>query len=126
MSALFELVDFRVRIGTRLGTAEIVNGVDWGVDRGETLAIVGESGSGKTTLLQILGGLDDPTAVQRAAKNPQLAATTQLVRKVLGDEAIQIDLLKRAVDFRAPAVALEFSPYRSGERGFGAEAFELG
>ena len=31
MSALFELVDFRVRIGTRLGPAQIVNGVDWGV-----------------------------------------------------------------------------------------------
>ena len=65
MSALFELSDFRVRIGTRLGPAEIVNGVDWGVDRGETLAIVGESGSGKSMSLLSATGLERVTVSPR-------------------------------------------------------------
>jgi peptide/nickel transport system ATP-binding protein len=64
VSALFELVDFRVRIGTRQGPARIVNGVDWGVEKGETLAIVGESGSGKSmSVLSATGLVPSPPAL---------------------------------------------------------------
>ena len=41
---------------------EVLKGVDFGVDRGEIVAVVGASGGGKSTLLHILGGLDHPSA----------------------------------------------------------------
>ena len=40
----------------------VLDGLNFGVQRGEMAAITGPSGSGKTTLLYLLAGLDWPTA----------------------------------------------------------------
>jgi len=68
MSALLKVSDLRVRypVGggmtsildkSRRPYVDVVHGVSFTIERGETLAIVGESGSGKTTLAMALCGL---------------------------------------------------------------------
>jgi len=58
---LLEVRDLQVEFRTRDGVAKAVNGVDYGVDAGETLAVLGESGSGKSVTAQaVMGILDTP------------------------------------------------------------------
>jgi len=46
------------------GSLEILKGISFEMNQGETLAIAGQSGSGKTTLLSLLAGLDSPDSGQ--------------------------------------------------------------
>ncbi|RBM11840.1 ABC transporter ATP-binding protein [Streptomyces sp. PT12] len=58
---LLEVQDLRVEFATRDGVVSAVNGVSYGVDAGETLAVLGESGSGKSvTALAVMGILESP------------------------------------------------------------------
>ncbi|MGW2815040.1 ABC transporter ATP-binding protein [Streptomyces sp. NPDC001415] len=59
--ALLEVRDLHVEFHTREGVAKAVNGVNYSVNAGETLAVLGESGSGKSVTAQaIMGILDMP------------------------------------------------------------------
>src|SRR5258707_1544042 len=51
-----------VHYDTPEGELVVLDGLDFDVDEGATVAISGTSGSGKTTLLSVLGGLDRPGA----------------------------------------------------------------
>ncbi|MBO1337016.1 ABC transporter ATP-binding protein [Streptomyces sp. VRA16 Mangrove soil] len=58
---LLEVRDLNVEFRTRDGIAKAVNGVNYTVDEGETLAVLGESGSGKSVTAQaVMGILDMP------------------------------------------------------------------
>ncbi|MEU6544288.1 ABC transporter ATP-binding protein [Streptomyces sp. NPDC046859] len=58
---LLDVRDLKVEFRTRDGIARAVNGVSFGVDAGETLAVLGESGSGKSVTAQaVMGILDSP------------------------------------------------------------------
>ncbi|MBT2376341.1 ABC transporter ATP-binding protein [Streptomyces sp. ISL-111] len=58
---LLEVRDLHVEFHTREGVARAVNGVNYSVAEGETLAVLGESGSGKSVTAQaVMGILDMP------------------------------------------------------------------
>ena len=58
---LLEVRDLHVEFHTRDGVAHAVNGVNYSVEAGQTLAVLGESGSGKSVTAQaIMGILDMP------------------------------------------------------------------
>lgn len=48
---------------TQKGTVKAVRGIDFYVDKGETLAIVGESGSGKSVSAKAILGIEAPNAI---------------------------------------------------------------
>ncbi len=56
---MISIRDLRVSYG---GGREILHGITFDVQRGETLVILGGSGSGKSTLLRTLVGLEKPTS----------------------------------------------------------------
>ncbi|MDS2171240.1 ABC transporter ATP-binding protein [Nesterenkonia sp. CL21] len=58
---LLEVKDLQVEFRTKAGVAQAINGLNFTLNAGETLAILGESGSGKSVTAQtIMGILDMP------------------------------------------------------------------
>ncbi len=82
--AMISLRDLHVQYGER----EILHGINFDVQRGETLVILGGSGSGKSTLLRTLVGLEKPSQGQIWIRGRDIAAISSSeldeIRKKIG------------------------------------------
>nr|WP_221471971.1 ABC transporter ATP-binding protein [Amycolatopsis umgeniensis] len=93
---MLEVEDLHVEFRTSDGVATVLNGVDYSVHAGETLAVLGESGSGKSVTAQtVMGILDSPPAVVtggavRYRGEDLLTATEERRREVRGGEIAMI------------------------------------
>src|ERR1700739_4729069 len=65
------------------GGREILHGINFDVQRGETLVILGGSGSGKSTLLRTLVGLEKPTSGEVWIRGKNFAAISEAERDEL-------------------------------------------
>ena len=87
-----------VKFLTRRSTADGANlhaldGLDFTINRGETIGIVGANGSGKSTLLQMVSGITVPTAgrlVIRGRVMPVLAVGTGFHPELTGYENVTL------------------------------------
>src|SRR5260370_41382642 len=83
-TATISVRDLRVNYGER----EILHGISFDVNRGETLVILGGSGSGKSTLLRTLVGLEKPSSGQiwiKGHDHPAISSSEMdAIRKKIG------------------------------------------
>jgi len=88
---LLEVRDLHVEFRTRDGVANVLNGVSYDVQAGETLAVLGESGSGKSVTAQtVMGILDMPPGVITGGEvrfhgQDMLTMTAEQRRMIRGD-----------------------------------------
>ncbi|GGU72671.1 ABC transporter ATP-binding protein [Streptomyces litmocidini] len=94
---VLEVRDLHVEFKTREGIVKAVNGVNYSVKAGETLAVLGESGSGKSVTAQaIMGILDSP---------PGRVAKGEILFK--GQDILQLPEAERR-KLRGPKMAMIF------------------
>lgn len=74
---IISLNNTRLTLAGNAGPVEILRGISFDVDKGETLGLVGPSGSGKSSLLMLLGGLERATAGSVTVLDHDLGAMNQ-------------------------------------------------
>jgi oligopeptide/dipeptide ABC transporter ATP-binding protein len=92
---VLDVTDLAVAARGRRGEVEIVHGIDFSLQRGETVAVVGESGSGKSlTMLALMRLLDRPLEISRGAVRFQGRDLTTLseaeMRSLRGSEIAMV------------------------------------
>lgn len=89
MGMFIDIKDIRKSYGSGDSKAEVLKGINIGVEKGEFCVLLGPSGSGKSTLLNIIGGIDDADSGYisingEKTENMNEKALTEYRRKHLG------------------------------------------
>jgi oligopeptide transport system ATP-binding protein len=86
---LLEVAGLRVEFRTRRGVVEVLDGVDYQVHRGRTLAVVGESGSGKSVTARAIMGILPPRSARITAGEIRLDGVNLLGMPEAGRRAVR-------------------------------------
>jgi oligopeptide/dipeptide ABC transporter ATP-binding protein len=112
---LLQVEDLYVEFRTRDGVAKVINGVNYHVDAGETLAVLGESGSGKSVTAQaIMGILDTPPGFVTGGKI-----------RFHGDDMLKMDAEERR-KIRGKGIAMVFQDALSALNPVFTIGFQIG
>jgi lipoprotein-releasing system ATP-binding protein len=82
MEAALKVTNLHKSFGTEPNVIEVLQGITFSLNNGESLVVMGPSGSGKSTLLHLLGTLDAPTsgAIEVSGQNPFALPEPELAR----------------------------------------------
>ena len=118
-AVLIELDGVGMTYASASGPVEALQGISFGVGRGELVALVGPSGCGKSTLLRVVAGLRPPTAGRARVAGREVVAPLPAVgmvfqapvllrwRRLLDNVLLPVDLMgRRRDDYRARALEL--------------------
>ena len=100
---LLDVEDLHVEFRTRDGVAQAINGVNFTLDEGETLAVLGESGSGKSVTAQAIMGIIDTPPGHITGGDPALVrelagiADSALATMTVAPEAEDADAVLEAL-----------------------------
>ena len=98
-----------------------LNGVSFGIGKGEFVSIIGPSGSGKSTLMHILGALDTPTTGQYFLDGAEVSKLdddqlSDLRKNKIGFVFQSFNLLPRTTVLRNVMLPLIYSGMSQSER----------
>lgn len=74
---MMKVIGLKKSFGSGTQKVDVLKGIDFSLETGQTLALLGKSGSGKSTLLSMLAGLDRPDEGQVLISSKDVTAMTE-------------------------------------------------